>query len=172
MYSVRYLQVFIGYSELNSSRLKERVEFSEGGMRARSYLLPRTSTLGIPTIMPVKMWRQRRSEEHQHGKAIILWLQNRPAVVSVSACVSEHCGSTKIFIAGSPKTFCRCDRILWYGEGIVQLSYIRGESKFSDHRPVCSAFIVEVAVPDNKLIKFASGPNMKVGVEELLFAPL
>jgi len=65
-----------------------------------------------------------------------------------------------------------CDRILWYGEGIVQLSYIRGESKFSDHRPVCSAFIVEVAVPDNKLIKFASGPNMKVGVEELLFAPL
>jgi len=65
-----------------------------------------------------------------------------------------------------------CDRILWYGEGIVQLSYIRGESKFSDHRPVCSAFIVEVAVPDNKLIKFASGPNMKVGVEELLFAPM
>ncbi|XP_039840480.1 type I inositol polyphosphate 5-phosphatase 10-like [Panicum virgatum] len=65
-----------------------------------------------------------------------------------------------------------CDRILWYGEGIVQLSYIRGESKFSDHRPVCSAFLVEVAVPDNKLIKFASGPNMKVGVEELLFAPM
>ncbi|RCV36296.1 hypothetical protein SEVIR_7G318400v4 [Setaria viridis] len=64
-----------------------------------------------------------------------------------------------------------CDRILWYGEGIVQLSYIRGESKFSDHRPVCSVFIVEVAVPNNKLIKFASGPNMKVGVEELLFAP-
>ncbi|PAN15635.1 hypothetical protein PAHAL_3G014200 [Panicum hallii] len=64
-----------------------------------------------------------------------------------------------------------CDRILWYGEGIVQLSYVRGESKFSDHRPVCSVFIVEVAVPDNKLIKFASGPNMKVGVEELLFAP-
>ena len=70
------------------------------------------------------------------------------------------------------KTFCRCDRILWYGEGIVQLSYISGESKFSDHRPVCSVFIVEVAVPGNKLIKFASGPNMKVGVEELLFAPL
>ncbi|CAN6373924.1 unnamed protein product [Urochloa humidicola] len=63
-----------------------------------------------------------------------------------------------------------CDRILWYGDGIVQLSYIRGESKFSDHRPVCSVFIVEVAVSDNKLIKFASGPNMKVGVEELLCA--
>ncbi|KAL6642184.1 hypothetical protein ACP70R_020365 [Stipagrostis hirtigluma subsp. patula] len=64
-----------------------------------------------------------------------------------------------------------CDRILWYGEGIVQLSYIRGESKFSDHRPVCGVFIVEVAVLDNKLIKAASGPNMKVGAEELLCTP-
>lgn len=67
---------------------------------------------------------------------------------------------------------CRCDRILWHGEGIVQLSYIRGESKFSDHRPVCGVFIVEAAVPDNnnRLVKFASGPNMKVGAEELLLA--
>ncbi|KXG27642.1 type I inositol polyphosphate 5-phosphatase 10 [Sorghum bicolor] len=65
-----------------------------------------------------------------------------------------------------------CDRILWHGEGIVQLSYIRGESKFSDHRPVCGVFIVEAAVPDNnnRLVKFASGPNMKVGAEELLLA--
>ncbi|KAJ1273977.1 hypothetical protein BS78_05G027800 [Paspalum vaginatum] len=62
-----------------------------------------------------------------------------------------------------------CDRILWHGEGIVQVSYIRGESKFSDHRPVCGVFIVEIAVPDNRLVKFASGPNMKVGAEELLF---
>ncbi|KAL6870622.1 hypothetical protein ACP4OV_014470 [Aristida adscensionis] len=64
-----------------------------------------------------------------------------------------------------------CDRILWHGEGIVQLSYIRGESRFSDHRPVCGVFIVEVAVLDNKLIKAASGPNMKVGAEELLYTP-
>ncbi|KAL6906032.1 hypothetical protein ACP4OV_003633 [Aristida adscensionis] len=64
-----------------------------------------------------------------------------------------------------------CDRILWRGEGIVQLSYIRGESKFSDHRPVCGVFIVEVAVLDSKLIKAASGPNMKVGAEELLYTP-
>ncbi|XP_066339004.1 type I inositol polyphosphate 5-phosphatase 10-like isoform X1 [Miscanthus floridulus] len=67
-----------------------------------------------------------------------------------------------------------CDRILWHGEGIVQLCYIRGESKFSDHRPVCSVFIVEAAVPDNnnRLVKFASGPNMKVGAEELLLASM
>lgn len=61
-----------------------------------------------------------------------------------------------------------CDRILWHGEGIVQLSCIRGESKFSDHRPVCGVFIVEVAVLDNKMIKAASGPNMKVGKNSYL----
>ncbi|KAK1591286.1 hypothetical protein Q3G72_005314 [Acer saccharum] len=37
-----------------------------------------------------------------------------------------------------------CDRILWRGNGIEQLSYIRGESRFSDHRPVCGVFSVEV----------------------------
>ncbi|GAB2283446.1 hypothetical protein Dimus_017958 [Dionaea muscipula] len=37
-----------------------------------------------------------------------------------------------------------CDRILWHGNGIEQLYYIRGESRFSDHRPVCAAFYVEI----------------------------
>lgn len=39
-----------------------------------------------------------------------------------------------------------CDRILWHGRGIQQLSYVRKEFKFSDHRPVCSTFLVEVEV--------------------------
>ncbi|CAL9045237.1 type I inositol polyphosphate 5-phosphatase 5-like [Musa acuminata AAA Group] len=37
-----------------------------------------------------------------------------------------------------------CDRILWYGEGIEQLQYFRGESRFSDHRPVCAVFLAQV----------------------------
>ncbi|TKY52836.1 Type I inositol polyphosphate 5-phosphatase 8 [Spatholobus suberectus] len=37
-----------------------------------------------------------------------------------------------------------CDRILWKGEGVEQLWYVRGESKFSDHRPVYSLFSVHV----------------------------
>ncbi|KAG9451952.1 hypothetical protein H6P81_004856 [Aristolochia fimbriata] len=36
-----------------------------------------------------------------------------------------------------------CDRILWYGRGLNQLSYVRGESRFSDHRPVYSIFAAE-----------------------------
>eukprot|EP00250_Pteridium_aquilinum_P007785 c17437_g2_i1 orf=377-1840(-) len=37
-----------------------------------------------------------------------------------------------------------CDRILWHGKGLKQLSYARCESKHSDHRPVRSLFMVEV----------------------------
>ncbi|CAL5097310.1 unnamed protein product [Urochloa decumbens] len=33
-----------------------------------------------------------------------------------------------------------CDRILWRGEGMHQHWYARGESRFSDHRPVSSLF--------------------------------
>lgn len=41
---------------------------------------------------------------------------------------------------------CRCDRILWYGKGVTQLSYFRSESKFSDHRPVSALFSTQVEV--------------------------
>ncbi|KAK3011243.1 hypothetical protein RJ639_010698 [Escallonia herrerae] len=47
-----------------------------------------------------------------------------------------------------------CDRILWRGTGIEQLSYIRGESRFSDHRPVCAVFAVETEM---KNIRFRKG---------------
>ncbi|CAL0309834.1 unnamed protein product [Lupinus luteus] len=37
-----------------------------------------------------------------------------------------------------------CDRILWKGDGLKQMCYVRGESKFSDHRPVYSLFSVQL----------------------------
>ncbi|KAL6225219.1 hypothetical protein ACLB2K_004070 [Fragaria x ananassa] len=50
-----------------------------------------------------------------------------------------------------------CDRILWHGEGFEQLSYIRGESRFSDHRPVCAVFSVEVNLISKKGNRFRKG---------------
>ncbi|OVA11589.1 Inositol polyphosphate-related phosphatase [Macleaya cordata] len=61
-----------------------------------------------------------------------------------------------------------CDRILWHGNGIEQLSYIRGESRFSDHRPVCAVFLMEVGVLDGRSKKGLPNSNMRVEVEELL----
>ncbi|XP_038980128.1 type I inositol polyphosphate 5-phosphatase 8-like [Phoenix dactylifera] len=37
-----------------------------------------------------------------------------------------------------------CDRILWRGKGMKQIWYVRGESRFSDHRPVYSLFSVQL----------------------------
>ncbi|GLT76391.1 hypothetical protein SLA2020_480540 [Shorea laevis] len=44
-----------------------------------------------------------------------------------------------------------CDRILWHGDGIRQLDYIRGETRFSDHRPVYATFFVDVEVTEGIL---------------------
>ncbi|KAJ6719048.1 TYPE IV INOSITOL POLYPHOSPHATE 5-PHOSPHATASE 9 [Salix purpurea] len=40
-----------------------------------------------------------------------------------------------------------CDRIIWYGEGLQQRLYTRGESNLSDHRPVKAIFTAQVQVP-------------------------
>ncbi|KAL6620445.1 hypothetical protein ACP70R_035584 [Stipagrostis hirtigluma subsp. patula] len=61
-----------------------------------------------------------------------------------------------------------CDRILWHGDGIAQLSYFRGESKFSDHRPVCGTFVVEVEILDGKSKRRSPNTNIRIGAEELL----
>ncbi|CAH2062980.1 unnamed protein product [Thlaspi arvense] len=63
-----------------------------------------------------------------------------------------------------------CDRILWYGSGLNQLSYVRGESRFSDHRPVYSLFSVEIeSVSRNHRIKKSSSySSSRIQVEELL----
>ncbi|XP_057528878.1 type I inositol polyphosphate 5-phosphatase 5 [Amaranthus tricolor] len=50
-----------------------------------------------------------------------------------------------------------CDRILWHGHGIEQLHYGRGESRFSDHRPVCAIFSVDVEVRRKISSKFRKG---------------
>ncbi|XP_024456703.1 type I inositol polyphosphate 5-phosphatase 4 isoform X1 [Populus trichocarpa] len=62
-----------------------------------------------------------------------------------------------------------CDRILWYGRGLTQLSYVRGESRFSDHRPVCGVFLAEVeSINRSRIKKSMSCSNSRIEVEELL----
>ncbi|MFQ6625760.1 hypothetical protein Gotur_004827 [Gossypium turneri] len=62
-----------------------------------------------------------------------------------------------------------CDRILWYGRGLYQLSYVRGESKFSDHRPVYSVFSAKVeSMNISRIRKNMSCSSARIEVEELL----
>ncbi|CAD5165512.1 type IV inositol polyphosphate 5-phosphatase 7-like [Musa acuminata AAA Group] len=61
-----------------------------------------------------------------------------------------------------------CDRILWYGRGLNQLSYVRGESRFSDHRPVSSIFTAEVESINHSRIQNMNCSSAQVDIEELL----
>ncbi|KAL6208639.1 hypothetical protein ACLB2K_019586 [Fragaria x ananassa] len=62
-----------------------------------------------------------------------------------------------------------CDRILWHGRGLHQLSYVRGESRFSDHRPVYSVFLAEVeSINRSRIKKSMSCSSSRIEVEELL----
>ncbi|KAG2631974.1 hypothetical protein PVAP13_2NG053800 [Panicum virgatum] len=60
-----------------------------------------------------------------------------------------------------------CDRILWYGNGLNQLSYVRGESRFSDHRPVYSIFLAEVDIVHQRRRNMGYFSS-RIEVEELL----
>lgn len=48
-----------------------------------------------------------------------------------------------------------CDRILWLGKGMKQLSYTRAELMLSDHRPVNSVFLVEIEIFSHKKLQKA-----------------
>ncbi|GLT91186.1 hypothetical protein SLE2022_090860 [Rubroshorea leprosula] len=52
-----------------------------------------------------------------------------------------------------------CDRILWLGKGLRQLTYQRAELKLSDHRPVSSVFLVEVEVLNHRKLERALKPS-------------
>ncbi|KAL6009713.1 hypothetical protein ACLOJK_000142 [Asimina triloba] len=62
-----------------------------------------------------------------------------------------------------------CDRILWYGDGIEQLCYIRIESRLSDHRPVCAVFRVEVSMMEPESAqRLPDRSEIEINVQELL----
>ncbi|KAI3678895.1 hypothetical protein L6452_38199 [Arctium lappa] len=61
-----------------------------------------------------------------------------------------------------------CDRILWYGNGLHQMSYVRGESRFSDHRPVYSIFLAEVESINRSQFKTNVSYSSRIQIEELL----
>ncbi|KAK1296950.1 Type I inositol 1,4,5-trisphosphate 5-phosphatase CVP2 [Acorus calamus] len=59
---------------------------------------------------------------------------------------NHYSGSLPSRTGEKQRTPAWCDRIMWYGKGIKQLSYCRSESKFSDHRPVSAMFSAQIEV--------------------------
>ncbi|XP_042460841.1 type IV inositol polyphosphate 5-phosphatase 6-like isoform X1 [Zingiber officinale] len=65
---------------------------------------------------------------------------------------------------GKRRTPAWCDRILWRGKGMKQVLYGRGESQFSDHRPVYSFFSLQMNYEQPEVAAAGECRGSKVGV--------
>lgn len=109
--------------------------------------------------------------EQRRGRVFVGWNEGKiyfPPTYKYSTN-SDHYASYDIHPKAKRRTPAWCDRILWYGRGLRQLSYVRGESKFSDHRPVYGIFDAEVELIDrNHLKRNMNFASSRIEVEELL----
>ncbi|WCJ21588.1 Type I inositol polyphosphate 5-phosphatase 4 [Euphorbia peplus] len=107
--------------------------------------------------------------EQSHGRVFEGWIEGTiyfPPTYKYSNNSDRYAGDDRLPKA-KRRTPAWCDRILWYGRGLHQLSYVRGESRFSDHRPVYSIFMAEVESINRSRIK-KSMSRSRIEVEELL----
>ncbi|GLU03555.1 hypothetical protein SLE2022_207470 [Rubroshorea leprosula] len=109
--------------------------------------------------------------EQRRGRVFEGWNEGRiyfPPTYKYSNNSDRYAGDDR-YLKEKRRTPAWCDRILWYGRGLNQLSYVCGESRFSDHRPVYSIFLAEVeSVSRSRIKKSMSCSSSRVEVEELL----
>ncbi|KAK1387846.1 type IV inositol polyphosphate 5-phosphatase 7-like [Heracleum sosnowskyi] len=107
--------------------------------------------------------------EQRKGRVFEGWREGKiyfPPTYKYSNNSDRYTGET-IHLKEKRRTPAWCDRILWFGRGLHQLSYVRGESRFSDHRPVYSIFWAEVESSHSRLKKSTSCSTSRIEVEEL-----
>ncbi|BAU00758.1 hypothetical protein VIGAN_10237800 [Vigna angularis var. angularis] len=109
--------------------------------------------------------------EQKRGRAFVGWNEGKiyfPPTYKYSTNSDRYAGDD-MHPKEKRRTPAWCDRILWYGEGLHQLSYVRGESRFSDHKPVYGIFSAEVEANHGRLKKSVSCCSRnRIEVEELL----
>lgn len=109
--------------------------------------------------------------EQRHGRVFEGWNEGQiyfPPTYKYSNNSDRYAGDDK-HPKEKRRTPAWCDRILWYGRGLHQISYVRGESKFSDHRPVYGIFLAEVeSINHNRIKKSTCCSSSRIEVEELL----
>lgn len=125
-------------------------------------------------LVEMQNWRvllendQLRNEQN-YGRVFVGWNEGSiyfPPTYKYSNNSDQYSGDG-MYWKEKRRTPAWCDRILWYGQGLHQLSYVRGESRFSDHRPVYGIFCAEVESNHDQLKKNISSSS-KIDVEELL----
>ncbi|XP_019423455.1 PREDICTED: type IV inositol polyphosphate 5-phosphatase 7-like isoform X2 [Lupinus angustifolius] len=142
-----------------------------GDLNYRIALSHRSAT----ALVEMQNWRallendQLRLEQKK-GHAFVGWNEGKiyfPPTYKYSTNSDRYSGGD-MHPKEKRRTPAWCDRILWYGEGLHQLSYVRGESRFSDHRPVYGTFWAEVESIHGGLEKNMGCSHSRIEVEELL----
>ncbi|KAK3157602.1 hypothetical protein QOZ80_2AG0124910 [Eleusine coracana subsp. coracana] len=129
----------------------------------------------VKALVEMRNWKallekdQLRSEQ-RGGRVFPGWNEGRiyfPPTYKYSNNSDKYAGDD-MNQKEKKRTPAWCDRILWYGRGLSQLSYVRGESRFSDHRPVYSMFSAEVESINHRRIQKMNSWSSQLDMEELL----
>ncbi|TVU31112.1 hypothetical protein EJB05_22783 [Eragrostis curvula] len=129
----------------------------------------------VKALVEMRNWKallekdQLRSEQ-RGGRVFPGWNEGRiyfPPTYKYSNNSDKYAGDDMNH-KEKKRTPAWCDRILWYGRGLSQLSYVRGESRFSDHRPVYSMFSAEVESINHRRIQKMNSWSSQLEIEELL----
>lgn len=127
-------------------------------------------------LLEMRNWRALLENDQLHreqrdGRVFVGWNEGNiyfPPTYKYSNNSDRYAGDIR-HPREKRRTPAWCDRILWYGRGLHQLSYVRGESKFSDHRPVYGVFFAEVEyINRHRIKKSMSCASSRIEVEELL----
>ncbi|KAM7255976.1 hypothetical protein ACFE04_011717 [Oxalis oulophora] len=127
-------------------------------------------------LVEMQNWRalldnDQLRREQRRGRVFMGWKEGKiyfPPTYKYSTNSDRYAGDD-MHPRKNPRTPAWCDRILWHGEGLHQMSYVRGESRFSDHRPVYGLFWAEVeSSTHSRLKKSSSYCSSRIEVEELL----
>uniref|UniRef100_A0ACD5W7Z6 Uncharacterized protein n=2 Tax=Avena sativa TaxID=4498 RepID=A0ACD5W7Z6_AVESA len=128
----------------------------------------------VKALVEMRNWKallekdQLRSEQ-RGGRVFPGWNEGRiyfPPTYKYSNNSDKYAGEDMNH-REKKRTPAWCDRILWYGRGLSQLSYVRGESRFSDHRPVYSMFSAEVESINHGRIQKMTSSSSQLDIEEL-----
>jgi hypothetical protein len=128
----------------------------------------------VKALVEMHNWKQLLEKdqlriEQRYGRVFSGWKEGRiyfPPTYKYSYNSDRYAGDD-MRPNEKRRTPAWCDRILWYGRGLNQLCYVRGESRFSDHRPVYSIFTAEVQIPSQtQFCSFARSTSL-MGVDEL-----
>ncbi|KAM3310292.1 hypothetical protein ACQJBY_031155 [Aegilops geniculata] len=130
----------------------------------------------VKALVEMHNWKQLLEKdqlriEQRFGRVFAGWKEGRiyfPPTYKYSYNSDRYAGDD-MHPNEKRRTPAWCDRILWYGRGLNQLCYVRGESRFSDHRPVYSIFTAEVKLPSQAQFGSFTRSSSLMGVDELAY---